>query len=99
MSRSCVEILLILLGLHFVLGNVEKVIFLGPGSLQVSTTEPTLEDLQIPALSPEQSTLRIELRAEFPTISAPKGQSSWILLEGLTEGQRYEVRICWAATV
>lgn len=28
-----------------------------------------------------------------------KGTESWFLLEGLVPGQRYEVRVCWVATV
>lgn len=31
--------------------------------------------------------------------SGPEGHSSWFLLDNLTEGQRYELRVCWAAIV
>jgi hypothetical protein len=81
------------------LANVEKVIFLGPSALQIPQSQPTLEDLRLRVLTPHQSTLRTELRKEFPSESSEKGVASWFLLDELVEGQRYEVRICWAATV
>jgi len=87
---------LLLLEIAAVLGNTEKTIFLGPSSLQVL---PTLEDLQLDALSPQQWSLRTHIQAEFPTNTFKYGHSSWVLLHRLQEGQRYEVRICWAATV
>lgn len=82
-----------------VLGNTEKVIFIAPEKLKVPVQHPTIEDLKLEALSPEQWSLRTYLQAEFPTDSTPRGKSSWVLLQDLQEGQRYEVRICWAATV
>jgi hypothetical protein len=90
---------LLLLQIAAVLGNTEKAIFLGPSSLQVPTEHPTLEDLQLDALSPQQWSLRTHIEAEFPTNMSRYGHSSWVLLHRLQEGQRYEVRICWAATV
>ena len=58
---------------------------------------------QIHTLTPqgpaEQSSLRTQLNRVFPSAEYPQGQDAWFLLEGLTEGQRYEVRVCWAATV
>ncbi|KAI9048044.1 hypothetical protein LZ554_007842 [Drepanopeziza brunnea f. sp. 'monogermtubi'] len=78
--------------------NTEKTIFLGPRSLQVPVEHPTLEDLQLESLSPKHWSLRTHIRAEFPTNSSRYGQISWYLLHNLHEGQRYEVRICWAAT-
>lgn len=82
-----------------VLANTEKTIFLGPARLEVPLEHPTLEDLQLEALSPQDWSVRTHIRAEFPTDSSKYGQASWYLLHGLEEGQRYEVRICWAATV
>ncbi|KAI9647694.1 hypothetical protein NHQ30_004079 [Ciborinia camelliae] len=81
-----------------VLGNTEKVIFLGPETLTVPTEHPTLEDLHLDALSPQYHSLRTHIEAEFPTKDSKYGQSTWYLLHRLKEGQRYEVRICWAAT-
>jgi len=57
-----------------------------------------LEDLELEVLSPQHSAVRTQLPAEFPSNSSTKGTESWFLLEGLGEGQRYEIRICWAAT-
>jgi hypothetical protein len=82
-----------------VLANTEKTIFLGPSSLQIPVEHPTLDDLQLEALSPQLWSLRTHIRAEFPTNSSKYGQASWYLLHRLEEGKRYEVRICWAATV
>lgn len=82
-----------------VYANTEKVIFVGPEALQVPAEHPTIEDLQLQALSPQHWSLRTHIQAEFPTKTAYLGQASWVLLHGLQEGQRYEVRICWAAIV
>jgi len=90
---------LLLLQIYAVAANTEKVIFLGPSSLQVPVEHPTLEDLQLEALSPQQWSLRTHLQAEFPNNASKYGQSSWMILHRLQESQRYEVRICWAATV
>jgi len=92
-------LLLLLLQILAVLANTEKVIFIGPSSLKIPTEHPTLEDLQLNTLSPQHWSLRTLVQAEFPTNSSKYGQSSWYLLHRLQEGQRYEVRICWPATV
>jgi hypothetical protein len=92
-------LVLLLLQVHVVFSNTEKTIFLGPSQVQVPVAHPTLEDLRLEALSPQDWSLRTHIRAEFPTSASKYGQASWYLLYGLREGQRYEVRICWAATV
>ena len=92
-------LLFLLLQAGFASANTEKIIFLGPSSLQVPLEHPTLENLQLDVLSPHHWSLRTYIQAEFPTNSSKYGQSSWYLLDRLQEGQRYEVRICWAATV
>ncbi|KAG0648104.1 hypothetical protein D0Z07_5881 [Hyphodiscus hymeniophilus] len=80
------------------LANTEKAIFLGPSPLHVPIEHPTLEDLHLDVLTPVNYSLRTHIQAEFPTGSSRYGQSTWLLLHGLQERQRYEVRICWAAT-
>ena len=50
-------------------------------------------------LSPSNWRLHTDLAAAFPGPDTPLGTEAWFLLEGLTQHQRYEVRICWAATV
>lgn len=82
-----------------VLGNTEKVIFLAPASFQVPNAHPTIEDLHLEALTPQRLSLRTHLQAQFPTDSAKHGLATWLVLDQLQEGQRYEVRVCWAATV
>src|ERR1700710_10218 len=92
-------LLMVMVQVCTVAANTEKVIFLGPSTLQIPVESPTLEDLQLAALSPELWSLRTHIEAEFPTDISKHGQSTWVLLHSLQEGQRYEVRICWAATV
>jgi hypothetical protein len=98
-DKMLLVLMLFLLQAHCAIANTEKVIFLGPEHLQVPLEHPTLEDLQLDALSPQHWTLRTHIEAEFPSESLKYGHSSWYLLHRLQEGQRYEVRICWAATV
>ncbi|PQE04121.1 GPI mannosyltransferase 2 subunit PGA1 protein [Rutstroemia sp. NJR-2017a BVV2] len=86
------------LQIQHVLANTEKVIFLGPQQLNVPLEHPTLEDLHLEALSSHHSSLRTHIEAEFPTEESKLGKPSWYLLHRLKSGQRYEVRICWAAT-
>ncbi|KAI9726389.1 MAG: hypothetical protein M1834_009052 [Cirrosporium novae-zelandiae] len=78
--------------------NVEKAIFLGPSSLHIPTQRPNLYELYLQNISPAHHSLRTYLSADFPDPGASKGKESWFLLKDLTEGQRYEIRICWAAT-
>lgn len=81
-------------------------------SLSSSTNpfNPDLSDLGLDRLSPPTPILRTELNASFPDADTDvgagpdasaggKGTESWFLLEGLVPGQRYEVRVCWVATV
>ena len=82
-----------------VLGNVEKTIFLGPESISVPQQHPNLQDLYLDTLTPSTPNLRLKLPAAFPKTNAVKGEASWFLLDGLRQHKRYEVRLCWAATV
>jgi hypothetical protein len=91
--------LLLALNFPFAAANTEKVIFTGPIARPVPGEPPTLTNLQLPELSPQNWSLRTHLEAAFPTDSSKYGTSSWVLLRGLQDGQRYEVRVCWAATV
>ncbi|RKF74049.1 hypothetical protein GcM1_241072 [Golovinomyces cichoracearum] len=79
--------------------NTEKLLILGPKLDSISRLESlNLDYLDLRSLSPEYGRLRTYIPAEFPTYSSVHGRESWTLLHGLVEGQRYEVRICWAAT-
>ncbi|WQF81535.1 Putative GPI-Mannosyltransferase II co-activator, Pga1 [Colletotrichum destructivum] len=78
--------------------NTEKTIFLGPETVNVPTTPPTIEDLRLDVLTPDDWNKRIELKASFPTGDSPFGATTWLIITNLTQGQRYELRVCWAAT-
>jgi hypothetical protein len=82
-----------------VLGNVEKTIFVAPPAISIPTAHPNLDDLSLIFLSPLQLSARTRLNASFPTEDSLRGTEHWFLLDGLSPGTRYEVRICWLATV
>src|SRR5690349_20737696 len=92
--------LLLLLSALFssVLSNVEKAIFTAPESTRLPR-DYSIDNLYLISLSPEHSSVRTRLNATFPTEDFPYGTETWMLLEALSPGMRYEVRICWLATV
>lgn len=79
--------------------NTEKTIFVAPPAIKLPEVALGLDSLQLDTISDTNSTLQTLLPVAFPTESHPRGLSSWFLLRGLTPGQRYEVRVCWAAIV
>ncbi|KAK8087269.1 hypothetical protein PG994_002243 [Apiospora phragmitis] len=81
-----------------VAANTEKAIFLAPNNINIPSTHPNLDDLQVDTLTPDNWAIRTYLEAQFPTDSTKYGKPTWLVLDQLTEGQRYEVRVCWAAT-
>lgn len=84
-----------------VAGNVEKTIFVAPAAINLSQDGPGLETLCLKSLSTQsqETRLRLSLPVKFASHEYPAGETSWYLLQNLSPGQRYEVRICWAATV
>jgi hypothetical protein len=84
---------------HAASANTEKTIFNAPAPINLPSSAPTLEHLKLETLSSANSTLPKALSVAFPTKDKPQGRESWYLLQDLNEGQRYEVRVCWAATV
>ncbi|KAI1506622.1 hypothetical protein F5X99DRAFT_403984 [Biscogniauxia marginata] len=79
--------------------NTEKAIFLGPPAVDIiPSAHPILDDLRVDILTPDRHALRTHLDAQFPSGSFHHGKPTWLILDELTEGQRYEVRVCWAAT-
>ena len=78
--------------------NVEKIIFLTP-SVNPETAYLDLTTLNLDVLSPNKKTIRRHLPATFANSTNQVGTTTWLLLENLVGQQRYEVRICWAATV
>ena len=100
---SATRIVVLVLGLllsSLASANVEKVIFLGPEPVpepQLSFNGP---QLRLETLSPQKTSLQQTLLARFPATTDPRTLSeTWILLDNLRKDQRYEVRICWSATV
>jgi len=95
--------LLCLLFIPFtVLANTEKVVFLSPDQLTFvnreddSTFQPScVQD----TLSPSKRQLHTQLQVAFPSEEDPRGSENYYLLNGLEPGRRYEVRVCWSATV
>jgi hypothetical protein len=99
------QIIYALSGLLFFLSpaiaNVEKTIFTAPTSLPIPQQKPSLADLRLPILRPDNPNIRTNISRIFP--SEPKdyasGAATWVLLDNLNQGQRYEFRVCWAAIV
>ncbi|KAF4943376.1 hypothetical protein FGADI_13458 [Fusarium gaditjirri] len=97
------QIIYALGGLLFLLStaiaNVEKTIFTAPASLLIPLQKPSLGDLRLPILTPDTPNIRTHINRIFP--SEPKdyasGVATWVLLDKLNQGQRYEFRVCWAA--
>ena len=79
--------------------NVEKSIFSAPEVLVIPRLQPSFDQLRLETLTPSKSTLRRQLRAAFPTSTDPQGPASWFLLDSLSANCRYELRVCWLATV
>lgn len=78
-----------------VAANTEKIIFLAPPVDVIPLASPSLQDLKVDTLSPQKLSIQRNLTRVF----ADGGKDSWYLLDNLTEGKRYELRVCWAATV
>lgn len=78
--------------------NTEKAIFLGPDSVSLASFTTKLNGLSIATLTPSQPKLSTSLPVAFPTADQPRGLEAWYILDFLNRQQRYEVRICWAAT-
>ena len=85
--------------LQCVSANLEKVVLLGPPPFTLPSENPNLEDLHLLTLSPLLPSLRLQVEAAFPSNESQQGKPTWFLLQGLSEGRRYEVRVCWPATV
>ncbi|GAW22017.1 hypothetical protein ANO14919_115510 [Xylariales sp. No.14919] len=84
--------------LPYVWGNTEKTVFLGPSPADLESVYPTLDYLGLVPLNPKKFAIRTHLNAEFPNNGIRHGAPSWFVLHNLTEGRRYEARVCWAAT-
>lgn len=83
----------------FVRANVEKTIFVAPEAIHIPQQHPSLDVLHLDVLTHLFPTLRTQLAASFQQLLESRGSELWFLLDDLRQEQRYEVRICWAATV
>jgi hypothetical protein len=97
--RVLAQLLCIVTHVWRVNANVEKTIFLGPSAVVLPHVQPSLNDLRLHSLSHLQTILPTVLPVHFPSETAPHGREFWYLLQHLEAGRRYEVRICWPATV
>lgn len=79
--------------------NTEKIIFSAPDEINLGDAHPNLLDLRLQTFTTSKLQLHTILPVAFPNDQEPHGVQSWYLLQTLTEGQRYEVRVCWPATV
>jgi hypothetical protein len=80
------------------LANVEKTIFVAPPATELPQ-DASIDNLLLTRLSEQYPSVRTVMNASFPTPNSTKGTETWILLDGLRPRRRYEVRICWLATV
>lgn len=85
--------------LRAVEANTEKVIFLAPSRSSLPASLVNINSNSgANALSPEQLIIRSSVPVAFPTVQNPRGLEYWYLLRHLNPEQRYEVRVCWAAS-
>ncbi|KAF3075596.1 hypothetical protein CFAM422_002297 [Trichoderma lentiforme] len=80
--------------------NTEKVIFTAPPPASLSSLDAAIQQ-DLPVLGPSTSwSIRTNLSRVFPLNQHDdnqQGYPSWLLLDNLTPGQRYELRVCWSA--
>lgn len=81
--------------------NTEKVVFLAPDAAEISSRHDSLNDVRLEVLTPsaDSSSIRTILTPSLPTEEDLVGTASWFVLYNLTTAQRYELRVCWAASV
>jgi len=96
MRISNAVLTVLVLSCGFASANVEKTVFVAPA--QGLVPDASIDNLLLIPLNPEHTTARTWLDATFSTAEAPQGTDTWMLLEGLVPGSRYELRICWLAT-
>ena len=84
--------------IHHAVANVEKTLFVAP-TAEPLPQDASIDNLLLTRLSDQHPSVRTSINASFPTAESPKGTETWLLMEGLLPQKRYEVRICWLATV
>lgn len=78
--------------------NTEKVIFITPLPAKTPAASSLIQQLSGSTLTPSNTSVRTSLPVTFPSEDRSYGLEHWYLLRNLRSKQRYEVRICWAAT-
>ena len=93
-------ILQVLASVLSVIANVEKVVFLGPEQINKCYYRSRVDASHRDVLTPASSSIRREIAATFLSpYNSWKGSEFWIVLDDLEPLRRYEVRLCWSATV
>ncbi|RMZ90841.1 hypothetical protein DV736_g1920, partial [Chaetothyriales sp. CBS 134916] len=95
--RAIVQLSIISLLCKLAHANVEKIVFSAPEA-KALPSDASIDNLLLPTLCSQNSSVRTFLNASFPTDDFPKGTQTWMLLEHLIPGRRYEVRVNWIAT-
>ncbi|CCX07103.1 hypothetical protein FPQ18DRAFT_353196 [Pyronema domesticum] len=91
-------VLALLLGVK---ANTEKEIFLAPRWQEDQGVGDHLPQLMPSEHCRNCRSARLRLETDFTNdheFFEDLGKQHWIRIDGLKEGQRYEVRVCWAAT-
>ena len=93
----CFKLLVSLCLVPSAIADVEKEIFIAPPTLAL----PALDaGSHLPHLAPSEHCRNCRaIRSRLNTSFAGDGSEHWVRIDGLQEGKRYEVRICWAGTV
>ncbi|CCU82443.1 unnamed protein product [Blumeria hordei] len=92
------QFILLLLSVSLVLSNTEKTTLVGPKRIDPFYWHTALSQIDLKVLSPHHTPFRTHIKSTFPNNLSKIGRTSWFILGDLIEGQKYEVRICWAAT-
>ncbi|WEW56345.1 hypothetical protein PRK78_001788 [Emydomyces testavorans] len=101
-SQTMVPLLSLLsLLVQLVWANVEKTVFIAPpaDAAELPSSLRPANLANIDTLSPSARSIRKHLDASFSSEKDPLGVRSWFHLVDLRPGQRYELRICWLATL
>ena len=98
MPVGLIKCLVLLLFCFLATANIEKIVFVAPDGGHMPL-DASVDNLMLMTLDASQSSRRTFVNASFPTETAKKGAETWLVLDGLKSGQRYELRIIWIATV
>ncbi|RMZ79713.1 hypothetical protein DV738_g3145, partial [Chaetothyriales sp. CBS 135597] len=69
--------------------NSDKIVFSAPAA-EALPSDASIDNLLLPTLSEQNSSVRTLLNASFPTDDSTKGTQTWLLLEQLIPGRRHQ---------